>query len=78
MSTTHQDILISFVLAGKPGVLCLEGLTTDVDAYMKLAKPHSWGDTPSHQKVKRVYKRVFSGIEEITDLLGERNDQKAN
>lgn len=77
--------LTGFVLAGKPGVLCLEGASTDIDAYMSFIKTHSWGDIPSHQKkVSERYRetegirRVFSGMEEITDSLGERGGQRAN
>ncbi|CAI7655427.1 unnamed protein product [Penicillium bialowiezense] len=77
--------LTGFVLAGKPGVLCLEGASQDVDSYMSFIKTHSWGDIPSHQKkvserfreVENV-QRVFSGMEEITDSLGERSGQRAN
>ncbi|KAL3447460.1 ubiquitin-conjugating enzyme/RWD-like protein [Aspergillus insuetus] len=78
--------LTGFVLAGKPGVLCLEGTSRNIDAYMSFIKTHSWGDIPSHQKkVSERYretgqdvKRVFSGMEEITDSLGERGGQRAN
>lgn len=77
--------LTGFVLAGKPGVLCLEGSSQDVDAYMSFIKTHSWGDIPSHQKkVSERFRqtdnieRVFSGMEEITDSLGERGGQRAN
>ncbi|KAJ5931159.1 hypothetical protein N7466_006652 [Penicillium verhagenii] len=77
--------LTGFVLAGKPGVLCLEGASIDVDAYMSFIKTHSWGDIPSHQKkVSERFRqtenveRVFSGMEEITDSLGERGGQRAN
>jgi len=77
--------LTGFVLAGKPGVLCLEGASTDIDAYMSFIKTHSWGDIPSHQKKVRErfretegIQRVFSGMEEITDSLGERGGQRAN
>ncbi|KAJ5390179.1 uncharacterized protein N7496_001247 [Penicillium cataractarum] len=77
--------LTGFVLAGKPGVLCLEGLSPDIDAYMSFIKTHSWGDIPSHQKkVSERFRetegvqRVFSGMEEITDSLGERGGQRAN
>ncbi|KAJ5674376.1 uncharacterized protein N7477_004310 [Penicillium maclennaniae] len=77
--------LTGFVLAGKPGVLCLEGASTDIDAYMSFIKTHSWGDIPSHQKkVSERFrqtegiKRVFPGMEEITDSLGERGGQRAN
>lgn len=77
--------LTGFVLAGKPGVLCLEGASADIDAYMKFIKTHSWGDIPSHQKkVSERFRetegvqRVFSEMEEITDTLGERSGQRAN
>lgn len=58
--------LTGFVLAGKPGVLCLEGMSADIDSYMSFIKTNSWGDIPSH------------GMEEITDTLGERSGQRAN
>lgn len=77
--------LTGFVLAGKPGVLCLEGASSDIDSYMSFIKTHSWGDIPSHQKkVSERFRetediqRVFSGMEEITDSLGERGGQRAN
>ncbi|KAJ5579624.1 uncharacterized protein N7459_005609 [Penicillium hispanicum] len=77
--------LTGFVLAGKPGVLCLEGASPDIDAYMSFIKTHSWGDIPSHQKkVSERFRetegveRVFPGMEEITDSLGERGGQRAN
>lgn len=77
--------LTGFVLAGKPGVLCLEGLSTSIDHYMKFIKTNSWGDIPSHQKkVSERYRevgqveRVFDGMQEITDVLGERGGKRAN
>ncbi|KAJ5156124.1 hypothetical protein N7492_008927 [Penicillium capsulatum] len=77
--------LTGFMLAGKPGVLCLEGASPDIDSYMSFIKTHSWGDIPSHQKkVSERFRqtegiqRVFSGMEEITDSLGERGGQRAN
>jgi hypothetical protein len=77
--------LTGFVLAGKPGVLCLEGQSTDIDAYMSFIKINSWGDIPSHQKkVSERFRetadirRVFSEMEEITNSLGERSGQRAN
>jgi hypothetical protein len=87
---TYQ--LTGFVLAGKPGVLCLEGTSSNIDAYMRFIKTHSWGDIPSHQKkVSERYretlpmdgehssaKRVFDGMEEITGVLGERGGARAN
>jgi len=77
--------LTGFVLAGKPGVLCLEGMSADIDSYMSFIKTNSWGDIPSHQKkVSERFReiqgvqRVFTGMEEITDTLGERSGQRAN
>ncbi|KAJ5087131.1 hypothetical protein N7456_010747 [Penicillium angulare] len=77
--------LTGFVLAGKPGVLCLEGISTNIDAYMSFIKTHSWGDIPSHQKkVSERFRqtsgvqRAFSAMEEITDSLGSRGGQRAN
>ncbi|KAL4821401.1 hypothetical protein BDW67DRAFT_150690 [Aspergillus spinulosporus] len=77
--------LTGFVLAGKPGVLCLEGASRDIDSYMSFIKTHSWGDIPAHQKkVSERFRetvdveRVFAGMEEITDSLGERGGQRAN
>ncbi|OQE26780.1 hypothetical protein PENSTE_c005G02382 [Penicillium steckii] len=77
--------LTGFVLAGKPGVLCLEGMSADIDSYMSFIKTHSWGDIPSHQKKvserfreTQSVQRVFTGMEEITDTLGERSGQRAN
>lgn len=84
--------LTGFVLAGKPGVLCLEGTTTNIHAYMKYIKTHSWGDIPSYQKkVSERYRetrgvdveltgvqRVFGGMKEITGVLGDRGGARAN
>ncbi|GAB7357488.1 hypothetical protein MBLNU459_g0024t1 [Dothideomycetes sp. NU459] len=85
--------LTGFVLAGKPGVLCLEGTSAAIDAYMKEIKSVSWGDIPSHQKkVSERYReeggatstasaagvtRVFDDMIEITDLIG-RHGERAN
>lgn len=42
--------LTGFLLAGKPGVLCLEGGARDIDAFMRFIKTESWGDIPAHHK----------------------------
>lgn len=42
--------LTGFVLAGKPGLLCLEGRAGGVQAYLGDIKNESWGDIPSYQK----------------------------
>ncbi|KAL3419565.1 duf1115 domain protein [Phlyctema vagabunda] len=80
--------LTGFVLAGKPGVLCLEGTSKNIDAYMNNIKMHSWGDIPSHQKkVSERYRedggdapieRAFVGMIEITDTLGEKKGKRIN
>lgn len=80
--------LTGFLLAGKPGILCLEGGSQAVDDFMKYIKTESWGDIPSHhKKVSERYRhaiesRVFNDMTEITDQLekrgerGNRNDMK--
>lgn len=78
--------LTGFVLAGKPGVLCLEGTSGNVDGYMNAIKNESWGDIPSHQKkVSERFReecgaggRRFEGMREITDDLGERRGARKN
>ncbi|RYP51760.1 hypothetical protein DL768_002983 [Monosporascus sp. mg162] len=80
--------LTGFLLAGKPGVLCLEGLPNDVDAYMRFIRTESWGDIPpQHKKVSERYReslhaagvgRAFADMQEITDVLGPRRGERAN
>ncbi|PSR74351.1 hypothetical protein BD289DRAFT_448660 [Coniella lustricola] len=78
--------LTGFVLAGKPGMLCLEGTSRDVDDYMNAIKNESWGDIPSHQKkVSERFReecgehgRKFKGMSEITDDLGEKRGARKN
>lgn len=77
--------LTGFVLAGKPGLLCLEGTAPSIDAYMNEIKTVSWGDIPSYQKkVSERYRevdvveRAFENMSEITDLVGERHGQRQN
>ncbi|KAH7324189.1 hypothetical protein B0I35DRAFT_349544 [Stachybotrys elegans] len=78
--------LTGFLLAGKPGVLCLEGPSQNIDDYMKFIKTESWGDIPpQHKKVSERYretdaqvKRAFQDMQEITDKLGERRGERAN
>jgi Protein of unknown function (DUF1115) len=82
--------LTGFLLAGKPGILCLEGDSQAIDDYMKFIKTESWKDIPSqHKKVSERYRqagtdvaRVFADMQEITDEFedtrrgarGNRND----
>ncbi len=76
--------LTGFLLSGKPGVLCLEGASSRVDAYMKFIKTESWGDIPAHQKkVSERFRepgitRAFEDMQEITDTLGEKRGERAN
>lgn len=75
--------LTGFLLAGKPGILCLEGGSQAVDDFMKFIKTESWGDIPAHHKKvseryrQNITERAFSGMEEITDQL-ERRGERAN
>lgn len=80
--------LTGFLFAGKPGLLCLEGTSVNIDAYMKFIKTESWGDIPSHHKKvsERLREegegngigRVFADMREITDEVGERRGARAN
>ncbi|KXS95440.1 hypothetical protein AC578_4709 [Pseudocercospora eumusae] len=74
--------LSGFLLAGKPGILCLEGAAQDIDDYMTFIKTESWGDVPSqHKKVSERYRetqnvvRSFEGMQEITDQLEKRGER---
>ncbi|CCT75652.1 related to protein C21orf6 (GL011) [Fusarium fujikuroi IMI 58289] len=83
--------LTGFLLAGKPGILCLEGGSVAIDDFMKFIKTESWGDIPAHhKKVSERHreeatdlKRAFSDMQEITDMIekrgarGNRGDMKA-
>ena len=78
--------LTGFLLAGKPGILCLEGRSVAIDDFMRFIKTESWGDIPpQHKKVSERYrevgsgtKRVFEDMREITDMIGERRGERAN
>ncbi|KAI8152707.1 hypothetical protein KHU50_011388 [Colletotrichum sp. SAR 10_65] len=69
--------LTGFLYAGKPGLLCLEGPSQNVDDYMRFIKTESWGDIPAHHKkvserhreVGDGVERVFADMTEITDSL---------
>lgn len=75
--------LTGFLLAGKPGILCLEGGTQAIDDYMKFIKTESWGDIPpQHKKVSERHRevgtdvqRAFSDMQEITDQLEKRGER---
>jgi hypothetical protein len=76
--------LTGFLYAGKPGLLCVEGSSQNIDDYMKFIKTESWGDIPAHHKKvserhrDKCEKRVFQDMTEITDTVGERRGQRAN
>jgi hypothetical protein len=78
--------LTGFLLAGKPGFLCLEGKSSSIDNYMKFIKTESWGDIPAHhKKVSERYResgkgvnRAFERMKEVTDEVGERRGERAN
>ena len=81
--------LTGFLFAGKPGLLCLEGTSSNIDAYMKFIKTESWGDIPSHHKKvserlreegpdREGVQRAFADMQEITDEVGERRGARAN
>ncbi|ORX35282.1 hypothetical protein BD324DRAFT_682634 [Kockovaella imperatae] len=69
--------LKGFVLAGKPGLLCLEGDGSKVDKYMSAVKSESWSDIPSYQKkvTERLRKplvdsqRRFADMKDIAHLV---------
>ena len=75
-----------FLLAGKPGFLCVEGGSKAIDDYMKFIKTESWGDIPAHhKKVSERYResgsdvqRRFEDMREVTDEVGERRGERAN
>lgn len=76
--------LTGFLLAGKPGILCLEGGSQAIDDYMKFIKTESWGDIPAHhKKVSERFRqpgiesRAFTDMQEITGEL-ERRGERAN
>ena len=78
--------LTGFLMAGKPGILCLEGGSIAIDDFMKFIKTESWAEILSKQvKVSERYRqtdsdlaRAFSGMEEITETVGERRGERAN
>ncbi|KAF2708740.1 hypothetical protein K504DRAFT_491409 [Pleomassaria siparia CBS 279.74] len=70
--------LTGFVLAGKPGILCLEGRSDNISSYMSEIKTRSWSDVPSHQKKvseryreEGIAKRVFENMREVTGEISQ-------
>lgn len=79
-----QYELTGFVLAGKPGVLCVEGCSDSIQSYIVDIKRTSWGDIPSFQeKITERFReceavgRKFDSMREITDEI-ERHGQRGN
>ncbi|KAF2009364.1 hypothetical protein BU24DRAFT_317747, partial [Aaosphaeria arxii CBS 175.79] len=71
--------LTGFVLAGKPGILCLEGTSSNISAYMSEIKTRSWSDIPPHQKKiserhreeGQDVQRVFKEMREVTGEISK-------
>jgi hypothetical protein len=64
------------VITGKPGVLCLEGTSSNIDSYMSAIKTQSWADVPSFQKKvsekwreRTEVRRAFDSMTEITNTV---------
>ncbi|KAB5591713.1 hypothetical protein CTheo_4827 [Ceratobasidium theobromae] len=74
--------LTGFVLAGKPGLLCVETSDRDPaapDTFIAELKTVSWADIPSHQKkiTERhrefdLPERTFEDMHEITEMISTR------
>ncbi|WWC68533.1 uncharacterized protein I206_102462 [Kwoniella pini CBS 10737] len=70
--------LTGFVLAGKPGLLAVEGNSQVIDKYMSRIKSESWSDIPKHHKkiterLRRILPspeaKAFRDMREITDTI---------
>ncbi|SPO06178.1 related to protein C21orf6 (GL011) [Cephalotrichum gorgonifer] len=77
--------LTGFLYAGKPGLLCVEGPSRQIDDYMRFIKTESWGDIPAHHKKVSerrregdIPARAFGDMREITDSVGGRRGTRAN
>ncbi|KAG8704964.1 hypothetical protein FRC11_009415, partial [Ceratobasidium sp. 423] len=72
--------ITGFVLAGKPGLLCIEAPSpTAPDAFISEVKTVSWADIPSHQKkiTERhrevgLATRAFDDMHEVTEMISTR------
>ncbi|KAG9126581.1 hypothetical protein FRC07_002921 [Ceratobasidium sp. 392] len=74
-----QHSITGFVLAGKPGLLCLESLNPlGPDTFIARIKTESWADIPSHQKkITERYResgvqRAFESMDEVTEMISTR------
>ncbi|QRV90189.1 hypothetical protein RhiJN_18207 [Ceratobasidium sp. AG-Ba] len=77
LAPSHR--ITGFVLAGKPGLLCIESpQPLGPDAFIAQIKTESWADIPSHQKkITERYretgvKRAFEGMDEVTETISTR------
>ncbi|QRV75494.1 hypothetical protein RhiJN_03509 [Ceratobasidium sp. AG-Ba] len=77
LAPSHR--ITGFVLAGKPGLLCIESpQPLGPDAFIAQIKTESWADIPSHQKkITERYretgvKRVFEEMDEVTETISTR------
>jgi len=84
--------ITGFVVAGKPGMMCLEGISQNISSYMSDIKNISWADIPANnKKVSERFRedegvvRVFSDMQEVTESVfqagmrgtrGNRGDMK--
>ncbi|CAE6335255.1 unnamed protein product [Rhizoctonia solani] len=72
--------ITGFVLAGKPGLLCIEAPSpTAPDAFISEVKTVSWADIPSHQKKiterhreSGLPTRAFEDMREVTEIISTR------
>ncbi|KAG8771579.1 RWD domain-containing protein 2B [Ceratobasidium sp. 428] len=71
--------ITGFVLAGKPGLLCVESPSPlGPDSFIARIKTESWADIPSHQKkITERYresgvKRAFESMDEVTEMISTR------
>ena len=83
--------ITGFVIAGKPGMMCLEGTSLRLSSFLSDIKNISWADIPSNnKKVSERYReedvtRVFKEMKEVTEEVfqggmrgtrGNRGDMK--
>ena len=65
---------MTLLCVGKPGVLCLEGTSSNIDSYMTAIKTQSWADIPSFQKKVsekwRETSEVRRAFDDMTEITG--------
>lgn len=87
----HTYKLTGRVVAGKPGMVCVEGTPSNISTYMNEIKSVSWADIPpAHKKIterlrEEAITRAFSDMQEVTEEVyqagmrgtrGNRGDMK--